>query len=161
MNQSRNDGALNERFLDFGLTFFSMLRRHYCQENQVKAHTQSFYALMQLNQLEGPPPIMSELAQLLDIPKQQLTRMVNDLEEKGLVRREHDKKNRRQVYLIITPEGKQAIAQLRASMLTATAQGLAVFSPEELAQLDESLLCLSRLLPRFHPELPVLETDSD
>ena len=60
---------------------------------------------MQLNQPGRQAPTMSEMALQLGITKQQLTKLINDLEEKNLVRRQHGSRNRRHVYLMITPEG--------------------------------------------------------
>lgn len=47
---------------------------------------------------------MSELGQRIQMSKQQLTRIVNRLEEHGFVRRLHDPSNRRSVRLQITEE---------------------------------------------------------
>ena len=95
---------------------------------------------------------MSELAGQLHTTKQQLTRLVNALEEKNLAKRSHDTKNRRLVYVSITPEGIDAMEQLKESMLEATKEGLSSFTPEELAQLSQCLDTLSALMPRFNPD---------
>ena len=95
---------------------------------------------------------MSELAAQMHTTKQQLTRLVNALEEKRLVRRIHDTQNRRQVYLSITPEGKESMKQLKQAMLSATVEGLSGFSADELNELDDCLKKLSSLLPRFNPD---------
>ena len=84
--------------------------------------------------------------------EQQLTRLVNALEEKRLVRRIHDTQNRRLVYLSITPAGKESMKQLKQAMLSATVEGLSGFSADELNELDDCLKKLSSLLPRFNPD---------
>ncbi len=154
MEHSYDINLVSEQFLNVGLIFFNLIKNHYSQQNQIKAYSHPFYALTLLNSLEETPPIMSQLAKDLGITKQQLSKLINDLEEKGLVHREHDKKNRRQVYLTITPEGKFVINQLKAALISSTAQGMTIYNADELARLKDCLDDLSRLLLRFQPILP-------
>ena len=102
--------TVGEHFLDFTITFFNLAKSKYQQQNQIKANSVGFQALILLNQPGRSAPTMSELAARLEITKQQLTKLVNDLEEKDLVRREHDSRNRRQVYLYITPTGAAIVS---------------------------------------------------
>ena len=92
---------------------------------------------------------MSEMALQLGITKQQLTKLINDLEEKNLVRRQHGSMNRRHVYLMITPEGSSIMKQLRKAMLDCTVSRLSSYNQEELAELDDCLMRLSTLLEKF------------
>lgn len=146
--------AVGEHFLDFTIKFFHLAKGRYQQHNQVKANSVAFHALVLLNQPDREPPTMSELAACLEITKQQLTKLVNDLEEKQLVQRQHDRKNRRQVYLSITPTGKHIVRQLRETMLCCTVEGFSAYTPGELAQLDDCLVTLSALLAKFNPNPP-------
>ena len=154
MSQPTDIRTVSERLLSFELDIFSRIKGTYSQKNQVRACTQAFYALTLLGRLEGPAPIMSELAGLLGITKQQLTKLVNDLEEKDLVARRHDTKNRRQVCLTITPQGRAVMAQLRAAMLEDTVSCFSALRQEELEELNDCLIRLSRLLSRCHPAAP-------
>mgnify|MGYP000358611757 CR=1 FL=1 len=79
--------TVGEHFLDFTITFFNLAKSKYQQQNQIKANSVGFQALILLNQTGRSAPTMSELAARLEITKQQLTKLVNDLEEKGLVKR--------------------------------------------------------------------------
>lgn len=150
--------SVGTHFLEFSIQFFHHSRNQFQQQNCIKAGTQAFHALVILSELEAPPLTMSQLAARLAVTKQQLTRLVNDLEDKGLVQREHDSANRRLVYLTITPAGQEALAQLKADMLTCTAEAMEVYTDEELKELDTCLTRLSELLERFQPE-PVKEPD--
>ncbi len=138
-------------FLEFVIQFLTLTKIQYQQQNQVKANTQGFQLLFLLNHQEDASLTMSELAAQMHTTKQQLTRLVNALEEKHLVRRIHDTHNRRQVYLSITPEGGEAIKQLKHSMLSATVEGLSGFNARELEELDGCLRKLSCLMPKFNP----------
>ena len=54
----------------------------------------------------------SELADLLDIRPQSLTRALSDLEDRGMVRRERSKTDRRIISLYITDKGTEAHEQI-------------------------------------------------
>ena len=143
-------------FMEFAIGFFGLAKNSYHQQNQIRANSAAFQLLMQLNQPDRPRPTMSETAGGLGITKQQLTKLVNDLEEKDLVCRQHDPKNRRQVYLMITPHGSSAMRQLREVMLDCTITRLSVYSQEELAEMDDCLRRLGSLLEKF-PSAPETE----
>lgn len=143
---------VGEHFLEFTNTFFNLAKNKNPQHKQVRANSVAFHALVLLNRPDRPAPTMSELAAEMEITKQQLTKLVNDLEEKNLVQRQHDRQNRRQVYLTITPTGTQIICQLKEAMLECTVSGLSCYTPEELAEMDHCLLRLSSLLSRFNPQ---------
>ena len=80
----------------------------------------------------------------MGITKQPLTKLVNDLEAMGLVKRIHDEKNRRQVYVSLTDEGKDEFEEVKQAMLACTVAGLKGFSVDELGQLED---CLEKLIP--------------
>ena len=142
--------AVGEHFLELTIKILNLTKGRYHQQNQIKANSLAFKALAILNQQGRPAPTMSGLAAELEITKQQLTKLVNDLEEKHLVLRSHSQKNRRQVYLAITPEGAQIVKQLKEAMLNCTVTGLSALTPEELAQMDQCLTKLSPLLSKLN-----------
>ena len=142
--------AVSVHFLRFTINFFSLAKSQYHQQNVVKANTLAFNTLLTLNELNGHDLTMSELAEELDITKQQLTKLVNDLEEKELVKRIHDSKNRRQVYIRITERGAQMLADLKSRMMEGTINALSAYTEEELAELDECLVKLGTLLEKFN-----------
>ena len=146
--------SAGEQFLNFTIRFFNLAKASYQQHNQIKANTVAFHAMMRLNQPYLTAPTMSELASELEITKQQLTKLVNDLEEKQLVERQHDHRNRRQVYLTITPTGVRIVQQLKEAMLSCTMAGLSGFTREELSEMDDCLVRLSALLDKFDPQKP-------
>ena len=74
----------------------------------------------------------------------ELTKLVNDLEAMGLVKRIHDERNRRQVYVTLTDDGRNEFKEIKQAMLECTVAGLKDFSEDELEQLGD---CLERLIP--------------
>lgn len=132
------------KFMDFAIRFFNMAKCQYQQQNQVKANKAGFQVLFILSMPEYPQPTMSFLAEEMGITKQQLTKLVNDLEAMGLVKRIHDERNRRQVYVTLTDDGRNEFEEIKQAMLECTVAGLKDFSEDELEQLGD---CLERLIP--------------
>ena len=132
------------KFMDFAIRFFNMAKCQYQQQNQVKANKAGFQVLFILSMPEYTQPTMSFLADEMGITKQQLTKLVNDLEAMGLVKRIHDERNRRQVYVTLTDDGRNEFEEIKQAMLECTVAGLKDFSVDELEQLGD---CLERLIP--------------
>ena len=132
------------KFMDFAIRFFNMAKCQYQQQNQVKANKAGFQVLFILSMPEYPQPTMSFLAEEMGITKQQLTKLVNDLEAMGLVKRIHEERNRRQVYVTLTDDGRNEFEEIKQAMLECTVAGLKDFSEDELEQLGD---CLERLIP--------------
>ena len=132
------------KFMDFAIRFFNMAKCQYQQQNQVKANKAGFQVLFILSMPEYPQPTMSFLAEEMGITKQQLTKLVNDLEAMGLVKRIHDERNRWQVYVTLTDDGRNEFEEIKQAMLECTVAGLKDFSEDELEQLGD---CLERLIP--------------
>ena len=132
------------KFMAFAIRFFNMAKCQYQQQNQVKANKAGFQVLFILSMPEYPQPTMSFLAEEMGITKQQLTKLVNDLEAMGLVKRIHDERNRRQVYVTLTDDGRNEFEEIKQAMLECTVAGLKDFSEDELEQLGD---CLERLIP--------------
>ncbi len=152
MSQTINTSDVGQHFLDFSIAFFNLIRSNYQQQSMIKANTLAFRTLVFLDNHRENPPTMSELAAVLGITKQQLTKIVNDLEEHRLVERIHNSQNRRLVYLKLSGEGIDTLQQLKILMLNCTAQGLSNFSEEELTELDNCLETFSRLMKKFKPQ---------
>ena len=132
------------KFIDFAIRFFNMAKCQYQQQNQVKANKAGFQVLFILSMPEYTQPTMSFLADEMGITKQQLTKLVNDLEAMGLVNRIHDERNRRQVYVTLTDDGRNEFEEIKQAMLECRVAGLKDFSEDELEQLGD---CLERLIP--------------
>ncbi len=132
------------KFMDFSIRFFNMAKCQYQQQNQVKANKAGFQVLFILSMPEYAQPTMSFLADEMGITKQQLTKLVNDLESMGLVKRLHDERNRRQVYVTLTDDGRNEFEEVKQAMLECTVDRLKGFSEDELECLED---CLEKLIP--------------
>ena len=134
--------SVGTHFLEFSIGFLNLAKCQYQQQNEIKAGTLGFHTLVLLSLPGHPSPTMSELAADLGIPKQQLTKLVNLMEEKEFVKRRRSDKNRRLVHLEIAPLGLDILNQLKQDMLSSTVDAFSRYTQEELMELDD---CLSRM----------------
>ncbi len=140
-------------FLEFSVAFLSMVKRHYQQSgNDIRANSLAFFALIALDSWAADDYTMSDLAEKLQVPKQQLTKLINDLEEKGLVERIHDTENRRRVYIRICEPGRILMEDVKQEMLQSTLHGLRSYSGEELKEMDSCICRLTELMEKFNTE---------
>ena len=139
-------------FLEFALGFLSLAKCHYQPSQDMKINSLPFLALIALDSWADQDYTMSELADKLNITKQQLSHMIKILEERGLVERIHDTANRRRVYIRICDSGREMMNQMKQDMLDSTLSGLRAYTQEELASMDECLCQLMKLMEKFNCE---------
>ena len=77
-----------------------------------------------------------------------MTRMLDRLQEKGLVTRERDTSDRRLVFLRLTGAGESLIPKIRPALRRALRRHLAGFTPDEIASLKRYL---SRIIENGRP----------
>lgn len=69
----------------------------------------SWGVLMITSEHEGNKILPSDLSEIMRHPKPTITRVVDDLIEKGFLAREHDSQDRRKIFITITDSGRQFI----------------------------------------------------
>lgn len=82
----------------------------------------------------------AELAREIQLDAGAMTRMLDRLEAKGLVRRERSQSDRRVVNLALTDTGREAAAQIPPALCSVLNAHLRGFSPAEVEQLQGFLL---------------------
>ncbi|MBQ8185414.1 MAG: MarR family transcriptional regulator [Clostridia bacterium] len=135
-------------FLNFMVQYYALIRRHIVEANQFRFQSHGFSMLYTLRNHKGEPLTMTEFAKELGITKQQLTKLVNDLEDQNYVRRAHNTENRRQVYIEITDEGIAALDYMLGEILHEIIKTLEDFSEEDKGKIREYVGALSEMLER-------------
>lgn len=135
-------------FMNFMLEFNALIRRHIVESNQFRIQSHGFSMLYTLRHHKGEPLTMTEFAKELGITKQQLTKLVNDLEDQNYVHRAHNTENRRQVYIEITDEGVIRLEQMVGEILHEITKTLEDFSNDEKVKIQEYVSALSEMLQR-------------
>ncbi len=107
----------------------------------VEPHQITFQQYNVLRILRGagfPLPTM-EIGRRMIEPTPGITRLIDRLEAKGLVRREPHAQDRRQVLCAITPEGTRLVEILDRPITDLDEESVAMLSPEEQQQLIDLL----------------------
>jgi len=92
------------------------------------------------------PLRLAELAQLESVSPPAATRLVAELESRGLVARSVDPDDGRAVLVQVTPDGTEAILRARAARAEVIARLLGELSADELATIEAALPTLERVL---------------
>ena len=104
---------------------------------------------------EGPPETQGAIADALGYDRGQLVGLLDELEERALVERRRDPDDRRRHTVRITPDGKRALAKLRALADQLENDFLASLDQNERAQLWRLLRRLAEQhLPHCAPSAP-------
>jgi DNA-binding MarR family transcriptional regulator len=92
------------------------------------------------------PLRLAELAQLENVSAPGATRIVAELETRGLVTRSVDPDDGRAVRIEATPTGEDAILRARAARAEVIAELLDGMTPAELAKVEAALPALERIV---------------
>ena len=133
-------------FLEFSVNFHQIFKSKFEKTCGIKANSLAFHALMMLQSLNEQSLTMSALAEKLDITKQQLTKLINELEGRSLVARSHDRKNRRLVHVEITQTGRDFLQEHVGRISAELARRLAVLSEKDQQRLTASIETLDEIM---------------
>lgn len=89
---------------------------------------------------------ISEIAQHHGVSQPAMSRMVEGLEEKGLILRKANPSDRRMFFLKLTPEGKKFYSELKAKSEKRIAERLNVLSDAQMNEVLSSLTALQSLI---------------
>ncbi len=73
-----------------------------------------------------------------------ITGLIDRLERRGLVRRERDKSDRRQIRCVLTDEGRALAGQLEQQSASARSEAVSMLTSHEVAALRHLLLRMAR-----------------
>lgn len=140
-----HDVEIARDFLDFTVDYYALTRRHISETEEYRTNSHGFSLLYTLMRYRGQPVTMTKFASALAITKQQLTKLVNDLEEDGYVARLHNKDNRRQVYISITDAGINHLEKMMGELAFVVVNTLSGYTQEEKDEIHRCALTLSKL----------------
>ena len=144
----RKSAETADRFIDFIFEFYSLIRRHIVEINPYRIHSHGFTMLYSLRNSTGKSITMSDLSDKLGITKQQLTKLVNDFEENGYVRRVRSEENRRVIFVEITDAGNGCLDEMISEILEEIKTTLKNFSESDMDKIIESTKTLSEIFRR-------------
>ena len=104
----RLDRALREKWAERRQLLFDLLRK-YIPEKRI---TPEQFAILDILSSVGHGLVVREITEQSDLPHANITRTLDRLEIKGLIRRTQDKADRRQVIIRLTLEGNKSVNRL-------------------------------------------------
>ncbi len=132
-------------FLNFMVDYYALIHRHEIETSEYKANSHGFSMLYALRKYHNQPVTMTRFADEMGITKQQLTKLVNDLEDKEYVIRTHNRENRRQVYSYITHAGREYLETMIGELVHEVLRAMQNLNSEEKEQMNQSVTALSAL----------------
>ncbi len=126
---------------DISKIFGRYISKAYPEDNASHGYRRIFYILCARDGIT-----QVELAKQAGLSTPSVSTALNKMENDGLVRREHDKKDRRKVYVYITPKGRQQDDVIRRRFHDAEKIMLKDVTPAEREQLIYLLRKLLRNL---------------
>ena len=88
---------------------------------------------------------ITEVVEILNITKPQMTASTDKLVELGYINRSNDASDRRKIYLSLTPQGKEVVSIINQKIDILTDEILADLNATELHQLEQGLMVLEKL----------------
>ncbi len=140
-----NDFKIAKEFLNFMVDYYALIRRHEIETNQYRANSHGFSMLYALRKYQNQPITMTRFADEMGITKQQLTKLVNDLEDNEYVVRTHSRENRRQVYISITEQGMAYLETMIGELIHEVLRAMQYLDSSEKEQVGQSVTTLSEL----------------
>ena len=105
-----------------------------------------FYILLTLLEKDGMS--MSELSAHFGVSKQQMTHLINQLDELGAIRRDSDPSDRRLVRVTLRSDAQSSIAYFRSRICDWISGGVNALEEAEQDRLRESVDSLKKILPK-------------
>jgi DNA-binding MarR family transcriptional regulator len=135
-----------ERIHDLLMELVRVIGMHQL-DRSVPEHVVSLAQVFALHELDtGTPMSQRDLAERLRLEKSTVSRLVADLERKGLVERERDPDNRRVYRLRLTPAGREVHAGMRTSQHPPFARWVDALTPRDRDALLTGLTALVRVV---------------
>jgi DNA-binding MarR family transcriptional regulator len=104
--------------------------------------------IMKILEVEGVRHI-AEIGELLQIPKPQMTHLIDRLEKLDIVYRQPDTNDRRIINVILTDRGRAIVHEIDENLYASISETLSCLSDAEIRDLAQSLKKLGDLLNKL------------
>ncbi|MEE0419123.1 MAG: MarR family transcriptional regulator [Lachnospiraceae bacterium] len=130
------------------LKIYDIFLEYPVDTGKYRIDSNAFRALCCISRCKESQISLTELTDRMHIAKQQLTRLVNDLEEAGLVERRRYTSNRRVVYLALSENGREYLDTVKQSVQCSINKGIAQEEPERLELLARAAAMMREALQK-------------
>ena len=140
---------LPQALADFIATYSVLVKLHSAKQDELRMSSNLFLVLHTLCAHEDRTVTMSALASELGMMKQQITRLVNDLEKMGLALRTTNEANRRSVTVSVTEAGRARYDGIMSSFAEQLRHTyFATLEPREMDDLVRSVTRIDEVFRR-------------
>lgn len=146
MDKADNKAATE--IMKFYLSFMEIIQGECQRFGNIRFNSHAFRILCFITTQPDKQATMAELNSMLQMTKQQLSKLVNDLEDDKMVTRIRSKQDRRVVHIICTEEGTRYMDQISQSFLDTTTYLLEHATPTELNTLTNGFALLGGIAER-------------
>ena len=143
MKKMEENTALALLLVNFMKKMVTTVRHPAVEDKEMKLTSHAFNALWILDRPQDEPVTLTALS------SQQLTKLINELEGRSLVARQHDRKNRRLVHVEITSEGREFLQAHVGRISAELARRLSVLSTGDQQRLAASIETLDEIMERM------------
>jgi DNA-binding MarR family transcriptional regulator len=109
------------------------------------------YHVLRLLERKGPLPV-SAIGKQLAVAKQNMTKVIDKLNDQGLVERRSDPKDRRIVSISLTEIGRVSLKESRAVLKKIIKKNLAELSGEDIRSLDSAFQTIRSVVSKLKKE---------
>jgi DNA-binding MarR family transcriptional regulator len=138
-------------FIPLGKTFTSLAKQYFGIITEKMGHTgidRFFYPLLVIH-YENDSITQQRLSDILQTDKVTTVRVIDYLSKKGLVKRQVNKKDRREHLLILTAKGKKIIPELNKAYIAIEKEALKGLSRKRIEDFHECLSIARNNLSRL------------
>ena len=147
MDRDALEGVLQELPQIFPLMEGKILRAGLRAVEREKGIAPHHLMILKMVREAGPLPL-SEIGGWHDIPRPQMTYLIDRLEELGLVERRADTRDRRVINVAITQKGNRALEQCMELIKSSAGEQLSSLGDEDLRQLAAALKWVREIISK-------------
>jgi MarR family 2-MHQ and catechol resistance regulon transcriptional repressor len=143
------NGNPTDKIADSLLALMPVYHKHIIRINtRISGREPARYRMLEVLVRPGPHSL-SEIGRVLNISKPYMTVLIDDLMEKGWIKRGYDPDDRRVILVTITPSGKKHLHRASDSAKTCVKTLLAGLDREDTGQLCTSLGHLQKIFGKL------------
>ncbi|CDM70256.1 Hypothetical protein CM240_3139 [Clostridium bornimense] len=139
---------LSEGLAEFVFRFYGELQESSHEVGKVKVNSHSFNILLSLNRQKDKMLSMSKISNYLQTTKQQLSKLLNDLEDNGYIERIRYKTDRRNVYVKLTEYGMKYLFNLKEAFAEKLDCEISKYSNDDIDILSDVIIKLNLLFQK-------------
>ncbi len=92
---------------------------------------------------------MRDVAEVVNMHRSNFSKYIEELLQDGYVTRMNDQKDRRKIYVALTPKGKKIFLRYKKVYMKALSKQFGCFSPHEIIRLNDALITIQTLMRKY------------